>query len=135
MDIISRRGFDQEALQSEKDDPIERVIHLVDALLLESIQGDMKNLADFDPFKHDEYIGDAPAGEDVQKEYAERVTEIYNSFQKQFKARDCADILGFCPFCIEIYDEKRQEWIMQGEWRQKCDKCIQYIVRDIIRER
>jgi len=132
LDILLKRDIDQAAVASDNGDSIERLLHIFDTYLIESIKGKMENTADFDPFKYDEYMRDVNVDEDVQKEFKERMTAFCASFQKQFGVSYCVDILGFCPFCIEIYDEKKREWISQGEWRQKCDKVIQFSVKTIL---
>lgn len=131
LDIIVKKDADQAASKSEKKDSIERVIHLFNAFLEESSRGNGKNPADFDPFRHDEYLGDVHVDEDIRKEYAERVTELFTAFRKQFEVCNCQDILGFDPFRYDEYDEEMQEIIEEGEWMQKCVECMQVIIKTI----
>ncbi len=127
-----KRGIDREGVESSDGDSIERLLNIINTCLKESIRGDMKNPADCDPFRYDEYLRDVDVAEDIRKEFKGRLTAFCATFQEQFGGSHCMDILGFCPFCIEIYDEKKREWISKGEWRQTCDKVIQFSVKTIL---
>ena len=119
-------------MEPTNGDSIERLININDTCLIESIRGDMEKPTDCDPIRYDEYMRDADIAEEVRKEFKEKMTAFCAAFQEQFGVSHCTDILGFCPFCIEVYDEKKREWISQGEWRQTCDKVIQFSVKTVL---
>lgn len=119
-------------MDTDQEDSIERLIHLLNTYLFENIRGNLENPADLNLLKYDKYMKEVDVGKDMQKEYVKRATIFFNDFRKQFGDFHCAEILGFCPFCIEIYDEKKQEWIMKGEWRQKCERVIKFSLKKIL---
>ena len=134
LGILLKRDIDRVGVESNNGNSIERLLNIFNTYLLESIRGNMKNPADCDPFKYDEYMREVDVAEDVRKAFEERMKAFWASFQEQFGVSHCTDVLGFCPFCIEIYDEKKREWISQGEWRQQCDEVIQFSVKAILHD-
>jgi len=132
LDIITDGDIERTDREGGKEDSVERLLHLLNTYLMENIRGNVLNPADLNLFRYDEYLRNVEVGEDVRKEYEKRATAFFNAFQKEIGVYNCADILGFCPFCIEIYDEKKQEWILKGEWRQKCDEVIRFSVKTIL---
>lgn len=132
LDIIAEEDLDRTVRETGKEDSIERLLNLLNTYLLENIRGNVLNPAALNLFGYDEYLRDIEVGDTVRRKYERRASAFFNAFGKQFGVYNCADILGFCPFCIEIYGEKKQEWIMEGEWRQKCDKVIRFSVKTIL---
>ena len=131
LDVISEVEPDQrESHQGEKAS-LERVTHLFNAFLRETCGGIDGNLADFDPFTHDEYLKGVEIDEGTRKEYVKRVTHLFTVFHQQFGVRDCVDMLGFDPFRYDEYDDETQERIEEGEWMEKCVKCMESIIKTI----
>jgi hypothetical protein len=129
LSILSRRFQDLGMVNSKIPEPIERVNELMNAILAETSAGKHDKLTAFDPFARDMYLKKEMVTEDMQEEYRQRTSRLFEEFHKAFNCRDCVDILGFDPFSYELYDEEIQEQIESGEWMAKCIDCMKHIIK------
>jgi hypothetical protein len=92
-------------------------------------EGKSLHPVDFDPFEHDEALIGIEVEEKYKKAYQKRVKALFQTFETEFNACNCQDILGFDPFSYVDYDEDMQEYIEEGKWMQKCVDCMQFLVK------
>jgi hypothetical protein len=128
LDVIGQ----MEAELPQPYDPvnsIERVNTIFNKYLEQTSEGKSLHPVDFDPFAYDETLKNIEVEETYKKSYQKRVNALFQTFEAEFNACNCQDILGFDPFSYEDYDEEMQEYIEDGEWMQKCIDCMQFLVK------
>ena len=128
LDVIGQ----MEASSSQPSDfskSIERVNHIFNQHLEETSEGKSLHPVNFDPFEHDEALKGIEVEEKYKKAYQKRVKALFQTFETEFKACNCQDILGFDPFSYADYGEDMQEYIEEGKWMQKCVDCMQFLVK------
>ena len=128
LDVIGQ----MEAELSQPSDPgnsIERVNNTFNQYLEQTSEGKPLHPVDFDPFAYDEALKGIEVDETYKKAYQKRVKVLFQTFEAEFNACKCQDILGFDPFSYEDYDEDMQEYIEEGKWMQKCIDCMQFLVK------
>jgi hypothetical protein len=135
LDIITKKDIGDGVAQQGGKNPVERLIHLFDAFVEKASLRDIQNPVDFDPFKYDEGLGDIHVAREIREEYVKRVEEFFDTFQQEFGVLSCQEILGFDPLLYDQYDEEMQEHIEEGEWMQKCIKCMDNITTHAIMEK
>ena len=113
------------------EESIERVNRIFNQHLEETSEGKSLHPVDFDPFAYDEALKGVEVDTNYKKAYKNRVKILFQTFETEFNACNCQDILGFDPFSYEDYDEKMQEYIEEGEWMQKCVDCMQFLIKKI----
>ena len=128
LDVISQMEADS-SQPSDLKKSIERVNHIFNQHLEETSEGKSLHPIDFDPFVYDEALKDTEIKESYKKAYQKRVKTLFQSFETEFNACNCQDVLGFDPFSYTDYDEEMQEYIEEGKWMQKCIDCMQFLVK------
>lgn len=130
LDVIDQMEGDS-SQPSDLKESIERVNHIFNQHLEETSEGKSLNPIDFDPFVYDPALKGTTIKESYKKAYQKRVKTLFQSFETEFKACNCQDVLGFDPFSYVDYDEKMQEYIEEGEWMRKCVDCMQFLVKQM----
>ena len=128
LDVIGQMEADS-AQPSNPKKTIERVNHIFNQHLEETSEGKSLHPIDFDPFMYDEALKDTKIKASFKKAYQKRVKTLFQSFETEFNACNCQDVLGFDPFSYTDYDEEMQEYIEEGKWMQKCIDCMQFLVK------
>lgn len=128
LDVIGQMEADS-SQPSDLKKSIERVNHIFNQHLEETSEGKSLHPMDFDPFVYDEELKDTEIKESYKKAYQKRVEILFQSFETEFNACNCQDVLGFDPFSYTDYDEEMQEYIEEGKWMQKCIDCMQFLVK------
>ena len=128
LDVIGQ----MEAESAHPSDPkkaIERINHIFNQHLEQTSEGKSLHPIDFDPFAYDPALKGTEPKESYKQAYQRRVKTLFQSFESEFSACNCQDVLGFDPFSYEDYDEEMQEYIEEGEWMKKCIDCMQFLVK------
>ncbi|MDJ0986979.1 MAG: hypothetical protein QNJ26_15675 [Desulfobacterales bacterium] len=128
LDVIGQMEAET-SQSSDIKESIERVNHIFNQHLEETSEGKPIHPVDFDPFAYDEALKGIEIDERYKKSYQKKVKTLFQSFETEFNACNCQDVLGFDPFSYVDYDEEMQEYIEEGEWMQKCIDCMQFLVK------
>ncbi len=128
LDVIGQMEADS-SQPSDLKKSIERVNHIFNQHLEETSEGKSLHPIDFDPFAYDEAFKGTEVKKTYKKVYQKRVKTLFQSFEAEFNACNCQDVLGFDPFSYEDYDEEMQEYIEEGKWMLKCIDCMQFLVK------
>lgn len=110
---------------------IEHINHTFNEHLEATSDGKSLHPVDFDPFEYDEALKGIEVDVKFKKAYQKRAKALFQSFETEFNACNCQDILGFDPFSYEDYDEEMQEYIEEGEWMKKCIDCMKFLVKNM----
>jgi hypothetical protein len=130
LDVIGQMEADASQTSDIKES-IERVNTIFNQHLEETSVGKPIHPVDFDPFTYDAALKGTEVKEMYKKSYQKRVRTLFQSFETEFNACNCQDVLGFDPFSYTDYDEEMQEYIEEGQWMQKCIDCMQFLVKKL----
>jgi hypothetical protein len=68
---------------------------------------------------------------EVQQEYPQSVTALFDAFKEKFGCLDCPSLLSFDLDKYEEYPRKKQDYIGSGVWLEKCCECISFIINKL----
>jgi hypothetical protein len=68
---------------------------------------------------------------EVQQEYPQRATALFNAFQEKFGNLDCPSLLGFDINKYDEYPREKQDEIGTGVWMEKCCECMAFVINKL----
>jgi len=68
---------------------------------------------------------------EVQQEYPQHATEIFNAFKEKFGNLDCPSLLGFDINKYDEYPREKQDEIGTGVWMEKCCECMAFVINKL----
>ncbi len=76
-------------------------------------------------------LNDHVSSKEALKEYEERVSKLFGTFEKEFGQTACQSLLGFDAMKYEEYPPEKQEYIAKGSWMKYCCQYIEFIVKTL----
>lgn len=68
---------------------------------------------------------------EVQQEYPQRATALFNAFKEKFGDLDCPSLLGFDLDKYDDYPREKQDYIGSGVWMEKCCECMAFVINKL----
>jgi hypothetical protein len=65
---------------------------------------------------------------EVQQQYPQRATALFNAFKERFGNLDCPSLLDFDLDKYDEYPREKQDYIGSGEWMDRCYECIAFVI-------